>query len=70
MVGDYKLSERIVPSHDDMGAVLALRIETDFGESLDAVSAREPGQLAQTATSSVRKLSSGTGSLSAWRAAM
>ena len=70
MVGDYELSERIVTSHDDMGAMLALRIETDFGKSLDAVSAREPGQFTQTATSSALKLSSGTGSLSSRRAAM
>ena len=63
MVGDYELSERIITSHDDMRAVLALRIETDFGESLDAVSAREPGQLTQTATSSALKLSSGTGKI-------
>ena len=70
MIGDYELSERTITSHDDMGAVLAFRIETDFAESLDAVSAREPGQLAQTATSSVPKLSSGTGSLSSRRAAM
>ncbi len=70
MVGDYELSERIITSHDDMRAVLALRIETDFGESLDAVSAREPGQLTQTATSSALKLSSGTGSLSSRRAEM
>lgn len=70
VVGDHELSERIVTPHHDMGAVLALRIETGFGESFDAVSAREPRQLAQTATSSVPKCSSGTGSLSSWRAAM
>ena len=70
MVGNYELSERIVTSHDDMGSVLAFRIETDFGESLDAVSTRKPGQLAQTATSSALKLSSGTGSLSSRSAAM
>mgnify|MGYP003461581601 FL=1 len=70
VVGDHQLRERMVTPQHDMGAVLALQIETGFGESLDAVPAREPGQLAQTATSSVPKCSSGTGSLSSCRAAM
>ena len=70
VVWDYELRERVVAPQNDMGAVLALLVEAGFGERFDAVAAREPGQLAQTATSSVRKCSSGTGSLSSFRDAM
>lgn len=69
MVGDHELSEGGVTPQDDMRAVLALLVEAGFGECLDTVAAREPGQFAQTATNSVPKCSSGTGSLSSFKAA-
>ena len=70
VVGDYELSEGIIPPQDDVGAVLAFLLKADFGERLDAVVARKPGQLAHTATTNVPKCSSGTGRPSSCKAAM
>ena len=70
VVGDYELSEGIIPPQDDVGAVLAFLVKADFGERLDAVVARKPGQLAHTATTNVPKCSSGTGRPSSCKAAM
>jgi hypothetical protein len=53
-----------------VGAVLAFLVEADFGERLDAVAARKPGQFTHTATTNVPKCSSGTGRPSSFKAAM
>ena len=67
---DGLLGEGIVAPQDDVGAVLAFLVEADFGERLDAVAARKPGQFTHTATTSVPKCSSGTGRPSSFKAAM
>lgn len=70
VIGHDELGKRIVATQDDMRAVLAFLIKAGFCERFDSVTAREPGQFAHTATRSVSKCSSGTGSLSSCKARM
>lgn len=58
VIGDDELRETLATPDHDMGAVLSFRIEADLAERLHAVAARDPRELAQTATSSVRNCSS------------
>ena len=43
MFRDDKLGEWIVTTQDDVATVLALFVEANFGEGLDALATRDPG---------------------------
>lgn len=70
MVGHNYLGKGLISPKDDVASVLPFEVEAGLLKGFDLLAARNPGQLAHTASTSVSKRSSGIGRPSSSNAAM
>ena len=68
VIGNNRLSKRVIAAHDDVTAMLSSYGKTKFLESTNDVGAGNLRELAHTATNRAAKCSSGTGKPSSCKA--